>query len=434
MRPWRGLLTAGLLVAAGCQTGSPGRPIDPATIVTDPAGAIVVSSSDGVVTMRVPQGALPEGVAADDLAVEPVPVADETAETERLPFMQYRFAPEGVRLSAPATVEVLLTAELLADGLMAFHVDEDGIEPLLVDLAAEDVPVATFEVDHFSWFSFHSNTYFAARIDEPARRAFTIGENVPFAARITWVDHGHSEVTFIVPTPDGRSEFRWMGTGPAEQGFEVEPGTVTAQRGFVGPTVQPLPSATVKATTEWKGSTTFVCASDGMDSFELLAPVRFRIAVGGAALADPVVLDVWGWSKATSQGFRCGRFTNLHLGARLHAPGEFPMPAGHRTDACPGFATSYRQDLKLTVGGELPASEGIAARDAVLSDADGSHPVAGVVSYDDAEQAWVFRAQEDGTEYDLLLTGGTGRLRFTTPDGEVCTYTMTFDPGIFAGN
>lgn len=135
-------------------TAEPGAATEsPTADATGGSGDLeVVQSSDGSVTLEVPAGALPDGVAIEDLAVEIVAL-DELFDGDVPDNVSgaVRLEPSGTVFSEPVTLRTQIDGEQ-APGLALLYSDDGTVEVLEHETVAEgdDGFVVTSLVEHFS--------------------------------------------------------------------------------------------------------------------------------------------------------------------------------------------------------------------------------------------------------------------------------------------
>ena len=120
--------------------------------------AFTVSSADGVLTLSLPEGALPAGVTQAEVQVTPVPAEEQPALNRVGVERAYSLKPDGVVLSAPARLAFTLPGtEVGGRTLMLLHESGPRNMPRLEVIAAEletltapERLVLTGTVGHFS--------------------------------------------------------------------------------------------------------------------------------------------------------------------------------------------------------------------------------------------------------------------------------------------
>ena len=116
----------------------------------------VVESGDGLASLTVEPGSLPEGVSLED--VELKVIVDEAPEPG-VPVVAVQLLPDGLALTEPATLTVALP-EALHDSFMAIHMSGDIIEFLGGDIQQEDEGLSfATSIDHFSLVAFYDGGF-----------------------------------------------------------------------------------------------------------------------------------------------------------------------------------------------------------------------------------------------------------------------------------
>jgi len=110
-----------------------------------------IVSPDGMATLVIPEGSLPDDVSVDDIQVEWTEiVSDEPG----APFAAVMLTPSGLSLSEPATLRVEIPDT--ADQLLVVHSSADGFEFVGAGLeSAGDNLVATVELTDFSFVNMY---------------------------------------------------------------------------------------------------------------------------------------------------------------------------------------------------------------------------------------------------------------------------------------
>ena len=138
MRRWAWIVGL-LLLASACGGGGPGG--------RDAAGGLVVASADGIATLAIEPGSLPEGVTPEDLAVE---AAFIESDDPAMPVVVVQLLPDGLVLEQPAALTVALP-DASSAALIAIHVSRGSVEFLAGELASSGEQLDfTTEVAHFS--------------------------------------------------------------------------------------------------------------------------------------------------------------------------------------------------------------------------------------------------------------------------------------------
>ncbi|MCP3976078.1 MAG: hypothetical protein GY720_16480 [bacterium] len=135
---WLSILGAAVLVAA-CGGGA-----------FEESGTTIVSP-DGMATLVIPEGSLPDDVSVDEVEVEWTEVVSEEPGA---PFSTVMLTPSGLTLSEAATLRVEIPDTV--DQLMAVHSSADGFEFVGAGLEATgDKLVATIALADFSFVSIY---------------------------------------------------------------------------------------------------------------------------------------------------------------------------------------------------------------------------------------------------------------------------------------
>jgi hypothetical protein len=111
------------------------------------SGDAVVTSPDGIATLAVPAGALPDGVAVADLSLE---VAYPESDEPGMPVVVVGLSPDGIELSSPGTLAVEV-GESASGGAVVVHRSGDYIKFLeAASQQTETGSAVIVAVDHFS--------------------------------------------------------------------------------------------------------------------------------------------------------------------------------------------------------------------------------------------------------------------------------------------
>lgn len=141
-----------VVVAALASCGSGGDTTTASTSVSSSAVPTVHATADGVtLSLDVPDGALPDGVALDDVTIEPREPEDVG---ESLPLAAFELGPDGTVFEEPVLATV--TAPYESGAVIAPYLASAGAEPERLELLSQEIDqeavaiVATFEIEHFS--------------------------------------------------------------------------------------------------------------------------------------------------------------------------------------------------------------------------------------------------------------------------------------------
>lgn len=146
---WLLLVGCVALLLGGC--GSSTNPDDATPSTDNPAELVAATVGDARVSLRY-DGPLPEGIAAADLAIEPI---EASAPPEGAAAgVAFALAPDGAQFESPVSVVVEQPGLDLPD-LAALHLAADGTAEVIGAVAVDrdierDTTRFTFEVSHFS--------------------------------------------------------------------------------------------------------------------------------------------------------------------------------------------------------------------------------------------------------------------------------------------
>ena len=161
----------------------------------------VIISLDGRATLLIPGGALPDGVAPRDLTLEVI--ADPAlvfSPGRTAPLAAYRLLPAGIELREPVRLTLRVPFEQASEGLYAFHVSGDEIEPVAdieletnpeTDTVAASIQLSRFDEVYWWRFGLFSVRFQTTYLEVPLGDSFTV---------IATVDRGPE------PTISGRHE------------------------------------------------------------------------------------------------------------------------------------------------------------------------------------------------------------------------------------
>ena len=115
------------------------------------SSVITAASPDGMVTIRIPQGALPDGVKSSDIAIRPLEPAAFFGKGTDAPGPAYELVPDGTVFTVPVTLTIRAAKSGVVPQLL--HVsatDAVAVNPTVVrDSGAKGVE-AQFALSHFS--------------------------------------------------------------------------------------------------------------------------------------------------------------------------------------------------------------------------------------------------------------------------------------------
>jgi hypothetical protein len=259
----------------------------------------VVESVDGLATLSLPAGSLPEGVSPDDVQLSVL--VDEAAEPGA-PVLAVQLLPHGLVLEEPATLTAALPAAL-DGGFMVIHRSGDTIEFLdgQVELA-DDGPMFVTSISHFSELYFSAfdkafeisvsltPTEVAEGQTQPAE--ITMAEKPePIDARVDFFtdpDRTSRRVRFSAPIPPfqfDRPTIRW--------GFSWDPIEV--------------PVELSKAATGWEAQASSKCEVPNETKVRFWSSVSFTVEL--LELGEPESEDLFGFShfltSAAGEGASC---------------------------------------------------------------------------------------------------------------------------------
>lgn len=112
------------------------------------SAAAAVESDDGLVSLSIPAGALPEGVSASEISIEPIALDGFEASEGVEVMAAYKLLPDGLRLSTPATLSLRI-GDLSGGVFLFWHLSEDS-EDLLAATRGALEDELTVEIEHFS--------------------------------------------------------------------------------------------------------------------------------------------------------------------------------------------------------------------------------------------------------------------------------------------
>ena len=165
-----------------------------------PNKQIVLKASGGKFTVTIPAGALPAGTDPGTLKVTPITVADTLSDGQII--AAYSLEPDGLRLSAPATLEVTLDPASVHE-LVGHHsgIGGDEILPLQVTGQTDTALTLTAPISHFSIAAFEDSPVQRIETRIPPHNAL-LGQ--PFTVRYRVTPRLSFKKTYTKSTPDGR--------------------------------------------------------------------------------------------------------------------------------------------------------------------------------------------------------------------------------------
>ncbi|MCP3977419.1 MAG: hypothetical protein GY720_23260 [bacterium] len=115
-----------------------------------------IESPDGLATLVIPEGSLPEGVSIDDVRIDRT---DVLSEEPGAPVLAVILTPSGLNLSAAATLRVEIPDAL--EQILVVHSSADGFEFLDATLEpSDDKLAAAIELSDFSFINIYEADFF----------------------------------------------------------------------------------------------------------------------------------------------------------------------------------------------------------------------------------------------------------------------------------
>lgn len=157
-RQWRwGFVVASLLTAAACTEDKAEGMDAGADRDAGPSGATIVSD-DGLATLYVPDGALPEGVTREMISVTALDPADLEFDDGRDPpgriFAAYRLEPEGTVFALPVTLSVQTSLDPTTGAISVWHLSSESFESpepsATLDASGTRIEIVSVDLEHFS--------------------------------------------------------------------------------------------------------------------------------------------------------------------------------------------------------------------------------------------------------------------------------------------
>lgn len=194
------LALVAFVLAVACGGSSESSTAEPSEVAGGGGGIESVESDDGLLTLSIPEEALPDGVSAADISVTTLsiaePVGGDDTDDASLVVASFRLEPSGLRFEVPIDVVVMLAVGVVGGPLVAELRSDDGAVELL-DVVTADIPgdndhlAVTTQVQHFSDFSL-------AYLDVPAGQLLGVEIEAPSTVPV-----GSSfEVSLTVSRPD----------------------------------------------------------------------------------------------------------------------------------------------------------------------------------------------------------------------------------------
>lgn len=156
---WQLLVSIAILalVACGGSDSTPATPSSDAMASSESAapGTVVRVEFDGhVLTMDIPDSALPDGVQREDIEITSLVAEPGFAEDGPAPFAAFRLKPDGLQLREPVTLEIQFPAEESPTGLGVMHIHGKTIEFIEVGDVTLDpntgIVTVSATISHFS--------------------------------------------------------------------------------------------------------------------------------------------------------------------------------------------------------------------------------------------------------------------------------------------
>ena len=267
---------------------------------SSPAGDIAsATSGDVTLAIDVPDGALPAGVSADDIAIT---AADPAAGPGGTAIAAFELSPDGLRFDRPIDVVVTLpeVGEGAAIGALLVSSDgsTEGLELSTVPLEREDDPLAVrFQIEHFSLILITAETPRGHRLslaDPIDEDEYTIGESFSVRMRIDRASWESDEAgARTIPTPGVAWEVsdRWFVAfeGALEPGDADSASNVSFRQdlGSYSTYISPPGRGGTQddrvdvdtGTSAWIKTQTFVCVRPGPFAARLDASVQEQVLV-----------------------------------------------------------------------------------------------------------------------------------------------------------
>lgn len=139
------LASVALLTALAVACGGGGDGDDAGA---EPFDGVVVESSDGLASLAIPTGALPEGVSTSEITIESIVVDDAQSSEGVVTIAAYELLPDGLELSAPATLRIPVD-DTPSGAYAVWHLTEETEELLETRLAASG-DALELDIEHFS--------------------------------------------------------------------------------------------------------------------------------------------------------------------------------------------------------------------------------------------------------------------------------------------
>jgi len=159
---------------------------------TVPQASQTFKSDDGIVTLVIPEGALPDDVAAEDIKItKDDPSKFFTAEDGEEYF--YKLEPDGLKLKSPATITYEIKAGQDYSSPLLFNISEDE-DRLWFDIVEKQATVidpekdtmeVSSEISHFSWSYLNRSVSFAKFTPNSETTKHKVGDQFYYNGKYT---------------------------------------------------------------------------------------------------------------------------------------------------------------------------------------------------------------------------------------------------------
>ena len=246
-----------------------------------PAGEMVVESSDGLATLTLADGSLPDGVSIDDISLD---VAFDDSPEEGEPFAAVALAPDGLVLGGSAELAVTMP-EPFEGTLMTIHQSGDLIEFMPSDVASVDgEDVITTNVDHFSVMQFYKDTGVLKSTFTLSSSDVVVGETTTGGVAVT---PSEAPFSFWLTFPsDGDGRARLIQLSAPREPTAIEVSTLFWDESSSQnwrPSTAPVALTAVASGWEGTGSSTCVDGSRGRHKFG----ARVQATVAVVSVSEP---------------------------------------------------------------------------------------------------------------------------------------------------
>ena len=257
----------------------------------------IIVSGDGMLTLSIPEGALPEGFSRRDIAIKPLSGAAFFGEGVEAPGPAYELLPDGLVFKKP----VVLTLHSEANGTVPqlLHVSGEGETELLnptklrVDRGANTVD-AEFAILHFSKVGADARRG-TFRYEFISGGTAPVGGTLPYSVVISVDTHNHWFSNGLGWEPDTEEAFRrslhkkeeqYILTHTGGYSYRVAPGTIytveafdaEARGGKLIPATLAAPRWEQKEYEMYHFDGSFTCAKAGRTSvYNAGVTIRYRM-------------------------------------------------------------------------------------------------------------------------------------------------------------